>query len=124
MAENSDIVTFLDHEGNVISNDPRWIAEQTVRRFEDTAENPEGGVTEQGVETEGYAGREAEWLKEEVKRRRDAGREIDTKGVKRKSQLVKLLEADDEAQEIEAGSSSSDVNPNGAPAEEPNADEE
>lgn len=40
-------------------------------------------------------------LKSEVKRRREAGREIDTSGVTRKAQLASLLREDDEAARAE-----------------------
>lgn len=95
------IVTFLDADGNEVSNDPEWIAKQEILKFEDTVQEPEVTVTSQGVEALSYKDHDANWLKDEVKRRREAGRTIDTTGVKKKSQLVALLEADDEAKEEE-----------------------
>lgn len=41
-------------------------------------------------------------LKAELKKRQDAGRQIDTSGITKKSQLVEALRADDRAQEADA----------------------
>lgn len=125
MGNEPDMVMFLDAQGNEVSNDPRWITKQQIQRFEDTVTEPELSVTAQGVEAPALADRDATWLKEEVKRRRDAGREIDTKGVTKKAQLVKLLEADDEAREEEAlASLNDDTNPNGTPPANPDDDDD
>jgi hypothetical protein len=45
-----------------------------------------------------YTGETVPALKEELKRRRDAGREFDTSSIRTKRDLVAALEADDRAQ--------------------------
>lgn len=115
MSKSDDIVVFM-HDGRVISNDPRWgelsnkeKAKLAKANFgeapaEDDSEE-DAGTSEDG-QSEGvedpYAGMNAEQLKDELAARLEAGREIDTKGIKKKAELIEALKADDEAQAAEA----------------------
>lgn len=89
-----DIVTFVNGEGEEVSNDPRWPGVQALRaqeRAEADAEN------EANLPMEEWG---AARLKAEVKARnenRDDDEKIDVSGIKKKSELVELLKADDEA---------------------------
>lgn len=103
MSNEDSIVVFYDPEGNEVSNDPRWIAKQQRMMFEDTVSEPDAAVTEQGVESkprtlDNFSAKE---LKQEAKNRKEAGRNLDTKGISTKQELLDLLKADDEAREDE-----------------------
>jgi hypothetical protein len=106
MAKNDEIVVFM-HDGQVISNDPRWNelsgkdrAKLAKANFGIEPDQDDSEENEDGVE--GYDSLNADQLKAELKARQDAGREIDTKGIKKKADLVAALEADDEAQASES----------------------
>ena len=131
---DDDIVYFM-HNGEKVSNDPRFLAEQAAKKAKKRAKQAEaleiedpnltgGPMTPSGVEDsnsdsdpegeeedeeseeeedeeseEGpYSDFTSKQLKAEVKARREAGREIDTSGITKKSELVAALEADDAAQ--------------------------
>lgn len=154
---DEDIVFFM-HNGEKVSNDPRWLmereAEKAQKRAErakelemgdpldtstvppatlqaaadstpDDSESDDDDDTSNGVgsdpdsdddsgddeddsdedddednedDTSKYSEMSSKDLKAEVKTRRDAGRELDTKGITKKSELIELLVADDAAQ--------------------------
>lgn len=96
-----DIVTFI-HDGRVVSNDPRFDPEE----YEDFSEQENTGdinykqpetVVESNSPSKDYSDMTVDELKDELKVRKEAGREIDTEGITKKSQLVAALEADDQA---------------------------
>lgn len=64
-------------------------------------------VDEVGDPDEEYENWSAAALKNEVKKRKEAGRTIDTAGVTKKAQLAELLNADDQAADEEAASAAS-----------------
>jgi hypothetical protein len=55
-------------------------------------------AAQQPAEDDQYDEMSAQELKDELRRRQDAGREIDTTGVTRKAQLAQKLREDDKAQ--------------------------
>lgn len=101
-----DIVHFLMPDGTKVSND---------RRFDPDVE-----------EDTGYASKGAKELKALVDERnstRDEAEQIDLSGVKKKSELVALLEADDEAQRAKAmGDTTGTQTP--PPGSQPGADDD
>lgn len=99
--KNDDIVTFI-HDGRVVSNDPRFKPEE----YEDYSERENTGdidfkqpetVVESNSPVKDYSGMTVDELKDELKTRQEAGREIDTEGITKKSQLISALQADDVA---------------------------
>lgn len=94
----SDIVYFLNADGTYFSNDVRWHAAKAAG---DLAEDGRLRGDSEGVESTGYADMDAKALKAEVASRnegRDEESQLSIKGLTKKSELVALLEADDEAQ--------------------------
>lgn len=103
MAKNkidNDIVTFLNSAGETVSNDPRWLARQTLESY---------GVGQKAEDFDvpgEYDDLEGPELKALAKERG-----ISTKGFRRASQFREALEAWDEEQEMNSsGDSDSDSN--------------
>jgi hypothetical protein len=91
------VVYYLE-DGTEISNDPRWLYQQQAEAM-DAQQKAMLGANAQTDEFEqaDYTTWSAAQLKEELKKRQDAGREFDTAGVTKKGQVIDLLKADDEA---------------------------
>ena len=79
-------VTFLDADGNVISNDPVWRAQQLLG-VESDEDMPEDQSTEDSSPYEGMSGKELKELAAE--------RNIDITGLRKVSEVRAALEAAD-----------------------------
>lgn len=114
MSKTDDIVVFM-HDGRVISNDPRWDELSNKEKAKvakanfGTAPDEDDEDEDNGASNDGGSGVEdpykdlnAEQLKDELKARIEAGREIDTTNIKKKADVIAALQADDEAQAAEA----------------------
>lgn len=90
----AELVTFLTADGREVD---AW--GRTIEKQQDDAEwTPE----QQAAGEVDYDSLTADELKAELKRRQDEGRKIDTTQIKKKSDLVDALKADDEARSAEA----------------------
>jgi hypothetical protein len=98
--KNEDDIVVFNHDGRVVSNDPRFKAEEYEEPI-GHANTGDIGVPDEDDdeddEPSDYDDMTVDELKDELKTRRDAGREIDTTGVTKKSELIEALKADDNA---------------------------
>ena len=98
MAKKNDDIVVFNHDGRVVSNDPRFKGEEHESPI---AHENTGSVAPPKEpsedETSAYDDMNVDELKDELKKRQEAGREIDTSGIKKKSDLIKALKADDKA---------------------------
>jgi len=108
--DSDDIVYFQNPDGTRFSNDPRWVAAQAAgMAFPDNSSLSVKEEDEEPMEEEPspYDGMTAKELKAEVASRnedRDEADQLVIESGMKKSQVVAMLEADDEAHKTDEGS--------------------
>jgi capsid protein len=87
-----------EQRGNIVQESTSFVSDGVEINAWGRPVDEDMAFDDDGAQGDNYEAMDVKRLKGEIKARKEAGRELDTTGVTKKSQVIALLRADDEAQ--------------------------